>query len=962
MIPTLTLLSRRLAALVLLPYLLLFAQARGQAAELSWYGGPWAHEGSDLAPDPAVRFGRLTNGMRYAVIPNAVPSGRVSLYLNVQAGSLMETDEERGYAHFVEHMAFNGTRRFPPGSLIPFFQKNGMSFGGDTNAHTSFAETVYKLNLASADSGSLRMGLDILRDFADGMTMDEKEVRDEVGVILAEKNARDSEEARAGVRYRQTVFAGTAFVHETIGTEACVRSANREKLLNFYRRWYTPERMMLVAVGEVDPGGIEPMIEQAFSDMRAKRPAPEITSLGTPETPPLRAVLHTRNITGVHISVLVLHPRRHQRNTSEDLRAAFTGDVAALCLRQRLKMREERQPGIWNAAHFRDRSRDSLMPVVSMGAVTEASNWKTALRALAEEMQGALARGFSQREVEQAKRLLGQSLERAAGKRAGLSSGEIAGMFVAAANQDKVFTTEENDRENFAAMAPAITPDQVNAALRSAFAPENRTIHLSGNLELPNAEQDILEAWKTADTLSIATGEAGARPFPYLELPPPPARLPELRTRSLGEDAPTLRTAVLENGLRIHLLPIRYEKNTVMASLFFGNGFLALPDAAVPLARMTTAVLGQGGIGALTRADTDFLLQGRGIKVVEDYGAQSSSIAASGGSEHLELMLQAVWTQYTDPAPTEIARNRVLQSLALNSRRRFHTVDGVDRAEWRRYFFGPAKRFAALEETDARGVGLAEIVASVRETRRGGPAHLLISGDFEPEAALALAAGLFGAAPAPAARGPRLAAPPSFPETERHVRVVDDPVAKTVVRMAWFRPLGDEKNRSLLATRRFVALVLRDRLRARLREELGASYSPSAFYWNFVDDEDFGLLQFEISATPANSGQVLEAARSVAGALAEQGVGGEELDLARKPMLTAWSTNRKKTQVWHRMVSDELLYGRPYPQWNNEFADLVASIPPEAVSAEARAIFAEAPFSCLIVTADAPPPSEGKGP
>ncbi len=128
-------------------------------AEVPWYNGHWAHEYSDLAPDSRVHFGRLDNGMRYAVIPHAKPEGRASLYLDVQAGSLMEEDQELGFAHFVEHMAFNGTRRFPPQSLIPFFQQNGMSFGGDSNAHTTLDETVYKLNLASTDANAVSTGL-----------------------------------------------------------------------------------------------------------------------------------------------------------------------------------------------------------------------------------------------------------------------------------------------------------------------------------------------------------------------------------------------------------------------------------------------------------------------------------------------------------------------------------------------------------------------------------------------------------------------------------------------------------------------------------------------------------------------------------------------------------------------------------------------------------------------------------
>ena len=147
-------------------------QSAGQpspgASEWGWYASRFPWEGSDLAPDPALRHGKLGNGVRWLVYPHAQPKGRVAVWLDVQAGSLAEKDSELGFAHIVEHMAFNGTRNYPAGSLIQFFQSNGMSFGGDTNASTSRDETVYKLNLASTDEAALRKGLSVLRDYADG--------------------------------------------------------------------------------------------------------------------------------------------------------------------------------------------------------------------------------------------------------------------------------------------------------------------------------------------------------------------------------------------------------------------------------------------------------------------------------------------------------------------------------------------------------------------------------------------------------------------------------------------------------------------------------------------------------------------------------------------------------------------------------------------------------------------------
>src|SRR3954466_15680281 len=151
---------------------------------------PFPQETSDLKADPSVRFGTLPNGLRYAVMPNREPQGRASMRLFVNVGSLKENDDQRGLAHFLEHMAFNGSSHYPPGTLVEFFQRMGMSFGGDTNANTNFDRTVYMLELAHSDDAAITEGLRVLSDDAGGLLLGDEEINKERGVILSEKRAR----------------------------------------------------------------------------------------------------------------------------------------------------------------------------------------------------------------------------------------------------------------------------------------------------------------------------------------------------------------------------------------------------------------------------------------------------------------------------------------------------------------------------------------------------------------------------------------------------------------------------------------------------------------------------------------------------------------------------------------------------------------------------------------------------
>ncbi|MEQ1892972.1 MAG: pitrilysin family protein, partial [Planctomycetota bacterium] len=202
---------------------------------------PWEMERSDVPVDPRIRFGALDNGLRYAWAANPEPKERVYLRLHVDVGSYAEEENERGLAHFLEHMAFNGSKNFPAGTLIEWFQRHGMSFGADTNAHTSFSETVYKLDLPNADAATIREGLKVLRDFADGLLLAAEEIEREKGVIDGEQRERDSAAWRVQVKQLETLFAGTRVPERLpIGTAEIRALFTAESVRAFYEKWYRP--------------------------------------------------------------------------------------------------------------------------------------------------------------------------------------------------------------------------------------------------------------------------------------------------------------------------------------------------------------------------------------------------------------------------------------------------------------------------------------------------------------------------------------------------------------------------------------------------------------------------------------------------------------------------------------------------------------------------------------------------
>ncbi len=921
-----------------------------QPQEAVWYNGKWAHEqhGTDIPPDSAIIFGRLDNGVRYAVIPNAHPKGRVSIYLNVQAGSLMENPDESGYAHFVEHMAFNGSRNFAPGTLIHFFQQHGMSFGGDTNAHTSRLETVYKLHLADTKEASLVMGLTVLRDFADGITFDPLEVEKEKGVILAEKNARDSETMRNRRMRTAVLYAGTAFVNQTIGTEESIKTASPEKLRHFYRKWYHPERMVVVAVGDVTPEQIIPLVSRSFQSVSNPGPLPFPDSWGRITPGGLVAEAEKRDISGEDIAVIMRFDRHHAHDSREWRRNLLLDRVVAQCMRQRLLARDQRD-SLWNSARFMAR-REGLQPSVSMVASTSSGGWHKALAALARETARAASAGFSSQEVSYALTMIENDLKRSDKQRMGKNSADVADEFVSTVNADTVCTSRAFDLEMFGKQRPLVTPSVVNSAAAEMLRADD--IFVAVGSTNPPERDEIARVWRegiaAAGTETMPT-LADEKKFPYLPLPPQATYPEPAVARHIvptgSEKEIIVYEADITPHLRVHIMPLTFEPNRAWVHLFFGRGYLPQNDTDALLARTASAVLAGSGMGALGHEATQRLASSLGGRVKEMHGPYHAGISISGDADRLEGLMQAVWTQFSDPHIDEKALQKTIRTLAASERTRRETVEALSRVEGRAFFYGNATHFLSLETDAARQCSLDALRDFLRKSRRAGPMHLVIGGDIDQAKTLELAQRYF-AAFTPQLSPAHTPAPLNFPAGKEVSSEVPDTVDQSFVRRAWRLDWSPEDGRKTLLARQMAASVLRDDLRRDLRERLGVSYSPSVIYRPLPRENNFALLEADVSAARAHRQIVTDYLKN----LAPRQVEAEELDRLRKPMITHLRANRTNARYWQRMLDAQVMTGLPYLDWNFSDETMLGTLTPADVTAALKELL-EAPAATWSVTA-----------
>ena len=238
----------------------------------------WPFAESDLPVDPEYRFGRLDNGMRYIIRPNGTPAGQGIVQFWVDAGSIAETDEERGYAHFIEHMAFNGSTRVPEGEMVKLLEREGLAFGPDTNASTNFDVTTYRLNLPRNDQALLDTALMLMRETASELTFSPEAVEREKGIVLSERRVRDTYELRNLVDNLGFLYPGARFVDRlAIGTAESLQAATPERLRALYQRLYRPENTAVIVIGDFDADAVEAAIVEHFAGWQAQ---PVVSAVG----------------------------------------------------------------------------------------------------------------------------------------------------------------------------------------------------------------------------------------------------------------------------------------------------------------------------------------------------------------------------------------------------------------------------------------------------------------------------------------------------------------------------------------------------------------------------------------------------------------------------------------------------------------------------------------------------------
>lgn len=860
----------------------------------------WAFEDSDLAVDPDYRFGVLPNGMRYIIRHNATPAGQGMVQMRVNSGSLAEDDPERGYAHFIEHMAFNGSTHVTEGEMVRLLEREGLAFGADTNASTSFDYTLYKLDLPRNDPKLLDTALMLMRETASELTFNEDAVNRERGVVLSERRVRNTFSLRNAIDRFQFLYPNARFPQRMpIGTEEALNAANSASLKALWHRLYTPKNTTLIVVGEFDPAAVEQAIQQHFASWEG---------VGSPAKKPVGPI--DPDYQGK--TEIYLDPSLPERVTASR-HGVWLDEKDTIANRQKNVLRQIGY-GIINRRFVR-LARSDKPPFRGAGLgtsdvfkagrttnlVVDADNgkWRGALDAAMGEYRRALADGFSQSEVDEQVAGLRTSLENAVGGAPTRSNASFVAAALALIGNDQVPTTPESAMERFNALLPDLTPDKVMAALKEELVPlDDPLLRFEGKTAPKGGERALREAWDAgmAEKLKSET-QVTVSDFGYQDFGTPGTVVSDQTEPLLG-----IRTLRFSNGLVLNLKPTDIQKDRVMVELNIDGGKM-LNTKENPLATAMASVLPLGGLGKHSYDELQSILAGKSVGFSLSAGNDTFTMASTTTPRDLELQMRLLAAGITDPGYGRTGQAHYRRNIRNFFAQLTATPNSALANSLGAIVSDNDPRFTLQGEDAYLALTFDKLRTDIGDRLAHGSLELGVVGDFDPDRVIELVSKTLGALPA------REAEEQPYPDnrqrsftTDLTPRTIyhDGADDQALLRMTW--PTRDNKDFAEAARLRLLERVMRLELTASLREELGQTYSPGVNASESDIYDGYGTFTIAASLDVKDVDAARSAMLATVRSLIDKPIDADTLLRARAPLIESYDNALKTNGGWLSLV------------------------------------------------------------
>ncbi|MCE7058919.1 pitrilysin family protein [Dyadobacter sp. CY343] len=598
--------------------------------------------------DPNVKTGKLKNGITYYIRRNSEPKNRAELRLAVKAGSVLETDAQQGLAHFMEHMNFNGTTNFPKNELVNFLQKTGVRFGADLNAYTGFDETVYMLPIPTDSAGLLEKGIQVLEDWAHGALLDPAEIEKERGVVLEESRMGRGAQQRMRDKFLKVILNNSRYAERLpIGKDSILKSFKPETIKAFYQDWYRPDLMAVIAVGDFDVAKVEAIITQKFSSIKPpvnakKRTKYEIPLDGSTQVAIVTDPEYPQNL----IQLIYKQPNSKEKNLL-DVRNNFAQELYNAMMGQRMQelTQKPNPPFLYGGSEYGD-FLGNLDSYTSIALSKDAASMKTALTALLEENARVQKFGFTQPELDRAKKDFLNSIEQYYKERDKTKSANYVQEYLNHFLHDKPFMGIEAYYAFVRKNLESVNLAEINALAKKYITDQNRAVVVMGPEQSKGAlptEADIRALLKDAGK-DVTAYVDDVLDTPLLSSEPVAGKVTaEKSLEKLG-----VTELTLSNGVKVLLKPTEFKNDEILLKATGKGGYSLFPDER-ETGVFSSYLIQSGGVGPYTQTQLQKFLAGKTASAGPYISELTEGFGGSTNPKDLETTLQLIYAYFTAP-------------------------------------------------------------------------------------------------------------------------------------------------------------------------------------------------------------------------------------------------------------------------------------------------------------------------
>lgn len=876
---------------------------------------------SGVPIDPDIVFGHLPNGFQYVLMENTTPENRVNIHLNIFSGSMHETSEQQGVAHYLEHMLFNGSTHFPPGELIKYFQSIGMDFGADANAHTSFFNTVYDLSLPDSTQKYMDKAFVIIEDYAQGALLLDSEVDRERGVILSEKRERDSISYRTFKKSLEFELPGSLLNKRfPIGIDEVLNKADSNLLKSYYDQWYRPDNMALVVVGDFNARVVESMIIKRFSKLKSRS-----LFLKTPLSTKWKKHEGTKvfyhyepEASSTEITIETVSWKPFETQTLDIIKKRTLDRVTNSIIQNRLSRMVNRQTASFSQASAHSGSFLHNISLASVNATCSPDNWQDCLKQIEMVLRQALVFGFTKKELERVKAEFISSLERGVNQASTQKTKNLSRKILATMNKKGLFLSEQQKKDLLKPYIESINLQDVHKTLKKIWSKDHRLITVTGNADIhtKHPETTILDVFNKSINKKVNKYQGfESKKFPYLTIP---SSTPIIKTREDNVKKLGITTIEFENNTFLNLKKTDFKKNEFKFKVCFGHGKKSQPVAKPGLSIIGQSVIRNSGLGGLDADQLEEAMAGRDVNIGFGINENYFSLSGSADPKEAELIFQLIFHYLNDPGLSQEALNLAKIRYKQRYESLMQTPEGIMKIKGDSFLAEDDTRFGMPRPGIIEQYTLNDIKNWLIPYFQNSSIEISIVGDFNFENMIKLASKYMGTFKKRNKFSNKSihSSKVKFPEGKQLELAIDSKIKTAVVRLAFltddFWDIGQTRRFSILSR------IFSERLRILIREELGETYSPYAYNDPSRSFNDYGVMHAVVNVKSESIEFVYDKLKEIIYSLALQNITKHETDLALKPVLNHLKIIRKSNTYWlNSVMANSSIYPEKFEWANN---------------------------------------------